>query len=293
MTRSCPACGGSGEKRFPANVVEAKFSATTFASRKSPELMHHALALCQVCSSLFVETLPNSKELIQNYVEASFDSQVESEFAAKTYVKYLAKLRLLRGKKVLDIGCGDGTFLKLALLSGASSVLGVEPSRGALSSAGEMKGFIREESIESCKFGEEFDLVTCFQTLEHLSRPAETLSIMSSAIAEGGYIAVVCHDRLSIVNRLLGRKSPIFDIEHLQMFSRDGLEALIRRAGFDVIHSKSIMNRYPLGYWLRLIPLPRRLKSLVERFRRSVILSLPISLKVGNRLVVAQKTEPV
>lgn len=289
MTRSCPACGGSGEKRFPANVVEAKFSATTFASRKSPELMHHSLALCQVCSSLFVETLPNSKELIQNYVEASFDSQVESEFAAKTYVKYLAKLRLLRGKKVLDIGCGDGTFLKLALLSGASSVLGVEPSRGALSSAGEMKGFIREESIESCKFGEEFDLVTCFQTLEHLSRPAATLSIMSSAIAEGGYIAVVCHDRLSIVNRLLGRKSPIFDIEHLQMFSRDGLEALIRRAGFDVIHSKSIMNRYPLGYWLRLIPLPRRLKSLVERFRRSTILSLPISLLVGNRLVVAKK----
>lgn len=289
MIRSCPACGGSGEKRFPSNVVEAKFSATTFASRKSPELMHHALALCQVCSSLFVETLPNSKELIQNYVEASFDSQVESEFAAKTYVKYLAKLKILRGKKVLDIGCGDGSFLELALMSGASSVLGVEPSRGALSSAGEMKAFIREESIESCKFGEEFDLVTCFQTLEHMSRPAEALSVMSGAIAPGGYIAVVCHDRLSIVNRVLGRKSPIFDIEHLQMFSRHGLEALIRRAGFDVIHSKSIMNRYPLGYWLRLIPLPRRLKSLVERFRRSVVLSLPISLKVGNRLVVAKK----
>jgi SAM-dependent methyltransferase len=289
MIRSCPACGGSGEKRFPANVVEAKFSATTFASRKSPELMHHALALCQVCSSLFVEILPNSKELIKNYVEASFDSQVESEFAAKTYVKYLAKLKLLRGKKVLDIGCGDGTFLKLALLSGASSVLGVEPSRGALRSAGEMKGFIREESIESCKFGEEFDLVTCFQTLEHLSRPAETLSIMSGAIAAGGYIAVVCHDRLSIVNRLLGRKSPIFDIEHLQMFSRDGLEALIRCAGFDVVHSRAIINQYPLGYWLRLIPLPRKLKSLVERFRRSVILSLPVSLMVGNRLVVAKK----
>ena len=289
MIRSCPACGGLGKMKFQSNVVETKFSTTTFASRKSPELMHYALALCQVCSSLFVETLPNSKELIQNYVRASFDSQIESEFAAKTYVKYLAKLKLLQGKRVLDIGCGDGTFLKLALISGASSVLGVEPSKGALSSAGEMKGFIREESIESCKFCEEFDLVTCFQTLEHLSRPAETLSLISGAIAAGGHIAVICHDRLSIVNRLLGRKSPIFDIEHLQMFSRDGLEALIRCAGFDVIHSKAIMNRYPLGYWLRLIPLPRRLKNLVERFRRSLILGIPISLKVGNRLVVAKK----
>jgi SAM-dependent methyltransferase len=289
MIRSCPACGGSGEERFPSNVVEAKFSATTFASRKSPELMHHALALCQVCSSLFVETLPNSKELIQNYVEASFDSQVESEFAAKTYVKYLAKLRLLRGKKVLDIGCGDGTFLKLALLSGASSVLGVEPSRGALKSAGEMNRLIREGSFESCDFSEEFDLVTCFQTLEHLSRPDETLTMISDAVTTGGHIAVVCHDRLSIVNRLLGRKSPIFDVEHLQMFSRDGLEALIRSSGFYVIHSRAILNRYPLGYWLRLFPLPRRVKTFVERFRRSTFLSLPISIPVGNRLVVAKK----
>jgi SAM-dependent methyltransferase len=289
MIRSCPACGGPGEKKFQSNVVEAKFSTTTYASRKSPELMHHALAQCKVCLSLFVETLPDSKELIQNYVEASFDSQIESEFAAKTYVKYLAKLNLLRRNRVLDIGCGDGTFMKLALLSGASAVLGVEPSGGALSSAGEIKEFIREESIESCKFGEEFDLVTCFQTLEHLSRPAETLLVMSGAVATGGYIAVVCHDRLSIVNRLLGRKSPIFDIEHLQMFSRDGLEALIRCAGFELIYSRAIINRYPLGYWLRLIPLPRGLKSLVERFRGSLILSIPISLLVGNRLVVAKK----
>ena len=289
MIRSCPACGGSGEERFPSNVVEAKFSATTFASRKSPELMHHALALCQVCSSLFVETLPNSKELIQNYVEASFDSQVESEFAAKTYVKYLAKLKILRGKKVLDIGCGDGSFLELALMSGASSVLGVEPSRGALSSAGEMKSFIREESIESCKFGEEFDLVTCFQTLEHMSRPAETLSVMSGAIAPGGYIAVVCHDRLSIVNRVLGRKSPIFDIEHLQMFSRHGLEALIRRSGLHLIHSGAIVNQYPLGYWLRLTPMPKRFKKFVERNRRGNFFKIPISIPTGNRLIIAQK----
>ena len=289
MIRSCPACGGRGSKKYSSNIAEDKFSSTTYASRKSPEFMHHSLFLCENCSSLFVVVLPNPDELIQNYVNASFDGQVESEFAAKTYCRYLVKLNLFRGKRVLDIGCGDGAFIKLALASGADAVHGIEPSGGALSSAGEMMGMIRADSIEVCDYDAEFDVVTCFQTLEHLVRPRETVLKMSEAVVPGGYIAVVCHDRLSLINRLLGRKSPIFDIEHLQMFSGYGLESLILSAGLEIVYSKQIINRYPLGYWLRLIPLPRRTKKLIERNRRSRILSIPTSLMVGNRLVVAKK----
>ena len=289
MIRSCPACGGHGSKRYSSNITEVKFTQTTYSSRKSPELMHHALLQCDGCSSLFVGMLPDFEELIQNYVGASFDSQVESEFAAKTYCKYLERLNLIRAKKVLDIGCGDGSFIRLALASGASTVQGIEPSGGALSSAGEMVGLIRADSIEVCDYDAEFDLATCFQTLEHLVRPDETVLKMSEAVVLGGFIAIVCHDRFSLVNRLLGRKSPIFDIEHLQMFSGIGLESLIRSAGLEIVYSKQIVNRYPLGYWLRLVPLPRRLKNLIEQNRRSQILSFPISLMVGNRLIVAKK----
>jgi SAM-dependent methyltransferase len=289
MIRSCPACGGHGSKKYSSNIAEDKFTSTTYSSRKSPELMHHALFQCDSCSSLFVGVLPNFDELIQNYVGASFDSQVESEFAARTYCKYLEKLNLIRAKKVLDIGCGDGSFIKLALASGASAIQGIEPSGGALSSAGEMKRSIRADSIEVCDYDAEFDLATCFQTLEHLLRPDEIVLKMCEAVVPGGFIAVVCHDRLSLVNRVLGRKSPIFDIEHLQMFSGLGLESLIRNAGLEIVYSKQIVNRYPLGYWLRLSPLPRRLKNFIERNRRFLILGFPISLMVGNRLVVAKK----
>lgn len=290
MTRSCPGCGGLGARKYSSNIVESKFSSTTYSSRKSPELMHHALAQCNICASLFVEELPDSVELIQNYISASFDSQIESEYAAKTYCNYLKRLKLLRGKRILDIGCGDGTFIKLALELGAIAVEGIEPSIGAVSHAGEVIGRIRSEPIENYNFNSDFDLVTCLQTLEHLENPSKTFSKMSSAISKDGHIAVVCHDRLSLVNRLLGRKSPIFDIEHLQMFSRLGLESLFRNAGLDVIHSRPIVNRYPLGYWLRLAPFPKGIKNLIERNRRSRILSFPISLMVGNRLVVGKKS---
>ena len=289
MMRMCPGCGGHGFRRYSTNIVEGNFSSTTYASRKSPEFMHYDLTQCEKCSSLFVERLPESGELIQNYIGASFDGHIESEYAANTYCSYLKRLNLLQGKKVLDIGCGDGAFIKLALKLGAQAVQGIEPSSGALSSAGEMMGLIRAQPIEDCDFNAEFDLVTCFQTLEHLAKPAETLLKMRGAVSRGGHIAVVCHDRLSLVNRLLGRKSPIFDIEHLQMFSAAGLDSLIRSAGSEIVYSKQIVNRYPFGYWLRLIPLSRGLKNIIERNRRSIILSFPISLMVGNRLVVAKK----
>ncbi len=289
MARLCPACGGIGKERFATNIEEEKISLFSYSSRKRPELMHYALMECQSCRTLFVEKVPDLDGLIENYVVASFDSRIESEYAAKTYGKYLNRLDLIRNRRILDIGCGDGTFLKKATSLGAESVLGIEPSHGALESAGEVRNLIRTIPVEQCDYQFEFDLVTCFQTLEHLVDPKTVLSKMCSAAISGGYVAVVCHNRLSLVNRLMGRRSPIFDIEHLQMFSVEGLEKIFQSTNLKVVVSKQILNSYPLGYWLRLFPMPKIIKDFFESRRDSFLMRIPISLFVGNRLVVAQK----
>ena len=289
MARLCPACGGIGKEKFSANIEEEKISPFSYSSRKRPELMHYALMECQTCRTLFVEKVPDLDELIENYVVASFDSRIESEYAAKTYGKYLNRLDLIRNRRILDIGCGDGTFLKKATSLGAESVLGVEPSNGALESAGEVGNLIRTIPVEQCDYQFEFDLVTCFQTLEHLVDPKIVLSKMCSAAISGGYVAVVCHNRLSLVNRLMGRRSPIFDIEHLQMFSVEGLEKIFQSTNLEIVVSKQILNSYPLGYWLRLFPMPKIMKDFFESRRDSFLMRIPVSLFVGNRLVIAQK----
>ena len=289
MARLCPACGGIGKEKFSANIEEEKISPSSYSSRKRPELMHYALMECQSCRTLFVERVPDLDGLIDNYAVASFDSRIESEYAAKTYGKYLNRLNLVRNRRILDIGCGDGTFLEKAISLGAESVLGIEPSQGALDSAGEVRNSIRTIPVEQCDYQFEFDLVTCFQTLEHLVDPKTVLSKMCSAAISGGYVAVVCHNRLSLVNRLMGRRSPIFDIEHLQMFSVEGLEKILQSTNLKVIVSKQILNSYPLGYWLRLFPMPKIMKDFFESRRDSFLMRIPISLFVGNRLVVAIK----
>jgi len=289
VTRLCPACGGSGVKRFNENVDSSKISSLSYASRKLPELMHYALSECESCLTLFTESTLETEKLLENYRNASFDSHIESEFAAKTYCNYLNKFKIINGKQILDIGCGDGTFLKLSSKLGAKSVQGIEPSQGAFNAASEMKQFIKFTSIEKTGYFKEFDVATCFQTLEHVQDPMMVISKMIKSVRIGGYIAVVCHNRSALANRILGQRSPIFDIEHLQMFTSNGLQKLFSNSGLNIVLAKQIINVYPIGYWLRLAPMPKTIKLFLEKKRGSGLLKFRVAIPVGNFLIVGQK----
>lgn len=71
---------------------------------------------------------------------------------------------------------------------------------------------------------------------------------------------MVGHDRPAPVNRLLGRRSPIYDIQHLQLFCPGSLRELLERAGFRDVQVRRFRTRYPLRYWLRSAPLGPRTK---------------------------------
>jgi hypothetical protein len=73
------------------------------------------------------------------------------------------------------------------------------------------------------------------------------------------------------------------------MFSVEGLEKIFQSTNLEIVVSKQILNSYPLGYWLRLFPMPKIMKDFFESRRDSFLMRIPVSLFVGNRLVVASK----
>ena len=84
------------------------------------------------------------------------------------------------------------------------------------------------------------------------------------------------------------------DVEHLQLFTARSARELLERAGFVDIAVHSFSNRYPLYYWLKLAPVPRRLKeAMVSAARRGPLRSLTISLPVGNLAVVGYRPADV
>ena len=102
---------------------------------------------------------------------------------------------------------------------------------------------------------------------------------------------LIGHNRRAASARLLGRKSPIFDIEHLQLFSEKTIRALLQQSGFSDIQVMPVWNRYPIHYWMKLAPLPETLKSaLIRVTKQGPLVMIACSLPAGNIAAVARKT---
>ena len=290
--RACPLCGS----RETASIVESAFDparvgALSFASRKPPELMHWRLVTCASCGLLYASPIPARDVLLREYREAAFDAAVESGYAAETYARVVQ--RLLPGLPdragALDIGAGDGAFLERLLALGFTHVVGFEPSEAARRSAPpQLLPAIRDKPFLPGAVEERaFSLVTCLQTIEHVPAPLELAREAHRVLEAGGAFLVVCHDRGAWSARLLGRRSPIYDIEHLQLFDRSTVRGLLERAGFERITVESLVNRYPIGYWLRLARAPR---AVVRRLGR--LSSLPLAAPAGNIWAVGYRARP-
>ena len=282
----CPACLSKGSLRYPEKLEDNLFNDLTFASRKRPELMHYDLFECEKCKTLFTNRNVNLSQLLKNYEIAEYDSNVEAKFAAKTYVKNLQKALPKFKGSILDIGAGDGAFLSAALGVLATSNLGIEPSIKAIAKNDDNRVNIKNIAIEDLETNEKFDLVTCFQTIEHLNNPREFISNIKRFIKPGGYFAISCHNRLSLTNKILGEKSPIFDVEHLQVFTDQGIEKLFSGLNFKIVYSNKYRNKYPLSYWLKIAPVGEKIKDFVETKKK--LFGLGISINVGNHMIVGR-----
>jgi SAM-dependent methyltransferase len=284
--RACPVCANSDASQVFAaeNIDPSLLGSSAFASRKLPEYMHFRLISCPKCELLYANPIPELNALAIAYRDASFDAGKESQYAAQTYASLLERRTPLRAN-VLDIGAGDGAFLEALLDRGFRDVTGVEPSTAPLEGASaRIRPHLRQELFDPEAFGDrKFSIVTCFQTIEHVYDPAELMRGIFRVLEPGGFVFLVFHDSRALSAKLLGTKSPIFDIEHLQLFSQKPSAELLRRAGFTAIGVAPILNVYPLRYWARLFPFPKAIKPAIIAFlRRSFPGSVPIPLPAGN-----------
>lgn len=297
ISRLCPLCGSADASRIfaEASFDIERLDSFAFASRKMPEYMHYRLVDCPACDLLYSTPLPQKEYLTRGYEEASYDSSEEAHYAAETYAQLLSVFaaQLPDRHGALDIGAGDGAFLEQLLEYGFDDVVGVEPSRAPIAAAMEnIKPLIKEGIFTGADFAPgSFSLVTCFQTLEHVYDPLTMTKEVYLLLKSGGAAFFICHNRRAMSARLLGRKSPIFDIEHLQLFSPESARFLLEKTGFTRVTLMPVVNRYPLRYWFKLLPLlsinaKSSFISLLDRVGAG-----GISLKVpcGNLAVVGFK----
>lgn len=252
------------------------------------------LVRCTNCDLVYAPTPPDNDFLLAAYSEAAYDSSPEAQAAAHSYAKALEPyMTVLAGRgAAVDVGAGSGPLLPWLNECGFSPVIGIEPSRAAIEAAPPaVRGMLREGMFSLALLTDVRPSLLCsFMTLEHLDDPREFVGAAYELLEPGGMLAVVVHNWRAPLNRMLGMRSPIIDLEHLQLFSPQSLRALLESVGFVSIDLQPISNAYSLRYWLRLTPLPSGVKTRIANALNCIgLLDTQVSLRVGNLLAVGTK----
>jgi len=237
---------------------------------------------------------PNESFLENAYSESEYDSDEAADCAALSYIQALSPHieELEHRRFAVDVGAGNGALLPYLEKLNFSEVLGIEPSRAAIESADmSIRSCLKQEMFTKDSFsGREADLICSFMTLEHLPDPGRFVGIAYEKLAPGGLLAVVVHNYEGLLNRILGKRSPIIDLEHLQLFNRESIHYLLKSVGLKRVDVQPLVNSYPIHYWVRLLPLPNRLKAAILGLpQMKSLFDKRVSLNVGNLFAVGYK----
>ena len=119
-------------------------------------------------------------------------SASEAVAAPAVLAPYTWAAAVAAGREVLDAGCGLGDGAAVLAAAGAARVVGVDPARAALDAAGEAlpdRVELVEAGLAALPFDDDaFDLVTCFDTLEHEARPDAVLAELARVVRAGGLL---------------------------------------------------------------------------------------------------------
>jgi SAM-dependent methyltransferase len=104
-----------------------------------------------------------------------------------------------KGKRVLDAGCGTAYGTESLARAGAAEVTGVDRARAVLEVARPRmpQGVtLQAADLEELPFEDgSFDLVVCFEVLEHLENPEAGLDELARVLAKDGLLAISSPNR--------------------------------------------------------------------------------------------------
>jgi len=274
---------------YPERLCEESFTGYSFSARRLRKCEHYRIVKCAKCSLVRSSPVIEENKLNELYAESEFIFSDEAPYAADTYINLLKKLigkYSLKSKSLTEIGCSTGFFLEKAMETGIEDLLGFEPSRQCREHTKErLKGMIVNDVFRPETLGDKkFDLACSFHTIDHLMDPKSFLTNIKNALNPGGHALIVCHDVESWSAKLLGENSPIFDVEHIYLFSLNTISMLFRRTGFRVVEAGTLSNTYPVGYWMRMMPVANKAANLLP----DIIKKIPLGVKAGNLYILGE-----
>lgn len=243
----CPLCGQTDP--HPLWEVGDRLFRTT------PQRFH--IHQCRGCSLRLLGPVPSPEELTAFYPAGYWIGAPDQTRAKPTLrqglleayrrlvlVDHVRFVRRIAGRQqregvwrgILDVGCGDGSFL---------SALGVRPAVGldrsaAAAAAVHARGFgavVGDLAATPMRDGS-YSLVTMFHYLEHVPQAAVSLEAVRRLLTPGGRLVVQVPNTASWQALLLGRRWHGYEPpRHLVNYTPQALATTLAKSGFEAVRA--------------------------------------------------------
>ena len=285
LDHPCPACGARGLEGFYRQHGVPSHSCLLMSTEQEAQRFPRGdieLALCPRCGFICNTAVDVSLQAYSSTYEETQGFSPRFQRFAHELARRVVEKYDVRGKDVLEIGCGKGEFLVDVCEIGGNRGVGVDPA-------------VVEERVETSAevrfiadyWSERYadltgDLVVCRHTLEHVQPVGDFMRLLRRTIGER--LDTVVLFELPDVMRVL-RETAFWDIyyEHCSYFTPGSLARLFRRTGFEVldlaldyddqyilVEARPVADGAEAGDPLPLEEEPQETARAVEDFRRDL-----------------------
>ncbi|MEM2916596.1 MAG: class I SAM-dependent methyltransferase [Candidatus Woesearchaeota archaeon] len=215
---------------------------------------------CRKCGLIMLDPQPSQKMIAKYYparyhAYARYDPGSKKEhfavFLYKLFFKeggnpllklvFLPFKHLLRGTKIisggkiLDVGCGNGSFLYKMRAAGMDAY-GVELSAEGAKEAQRLGLDVKCGTLEQQKYPSKyFDVITLNHVLEHVADPVKTLQELGRILKQNGTLIIAVPNSRSLARFLFGRYWASLDVpRHLTTHNVKTMCIAARKAGLKV-----------------------------------------------------------
>lgn len=244
----CPSCRSGNTEAFFRQDDVPVFCNVAFdseAKARSAPKASIELRLCHECGFIYNASFdPHDMEYEVEYENALHFSPTFRQYAQQLARQLIERFDL-RGKRIVEIGCGDGYFLSLLCDQGSNTGFGFDPSYHQDQHVPHSPHVtFRQEYFDPGKLDSPADLICCRHVLEHIGQPQEFLSRLHQAVRHrpGARLFFEVPAARSIFSG-----ESIWDIlyEHCGYYVSESMKRLFVRSGFEPLATwRSYHNQF-------------------------------------------------
>jgi ubiquinone/menaquinone biosynthesis C-methylase UbiE len=201
---NCPICKKTGSNYY----------SSTNALMHEPNNEVYIFNVCNNCESVFL-TNPVTPERLEHYYTENYlpyrgpaawgkyssfvaNSQKKKDSNRVNFVKKYLKKNNANYLNVLDVGCGNPSFLELLQQSSKVNCTGIDFSDSGWKGKNYPNIELKKVAIEDYITDKQFDVITLWHYLEHDYNPSQTIETLYHCLKQGGKLIIEVPDYKSI-----------------------------------------------------------------------------------------------